>query len=293
MLPVGAGLRAPMSVGGGAGINPVELVVVRLYRTCAIVALIVSSALSNPKPASAAVNCGPFVSSPSGPVQTCDAGIPSQDLDVAARVEPDFQLQSQWCWAATISGVFAYYGHPVSQVRIVRDAYGGIFNMPGSPRAIMNSLNRPWVDDAGQPIRVTADIFTVNWMTAAQDLARSEPLIVGSVGHAMIVTATEYLRYPNGDGQTTSVIVRDPWPTNQRRRFLTPREASGSASTHPHPRFLTKPVPGTGTRGADHLAFAVGVFCGISLQLANRTPALFPGRNVKMFPSEPVGGFMM
>src|SRR5665213_936417 len=136
-------------------------------------------------------------------------------------------MRSQWCWAAAISGVFAFYGHPVSQARIVQQAYGGVVNMPGSPQAIMASLNRPWVDDAGVSFRVTADVYSANWVTAAQDLAQNQPLIVGSLGHAMVVTATEYWRMPNGAGQTQFVTVRDPWPTNPRRRQLTPREASG------------------------------------------------------------------
>jgi hypothetical protein len=178
-------------------------------------------------PAQAAIQCGPFESTPYGPAQTCDAGIPSQLLDVTAQIEPNVQLQSQWCWAAAISGVFAYYGHPVSQSEIVRAAYGDIVNMPGTPRAIMASLNRPWVDDAGRSFRVTADVFSSNWVTAAQDLARNQPLIVGSLGHAMILTAAEYTRFENGNGQMRSVIVRDPWPTNQRRRTLSPREAYG------------------------------------------------------------------
>jgi hypothetical protein len=200
---------------------------VRLYRIVLIVALIAASSLSSTTRASAAVNCGPFVQTEYGPVQTCDAGIPSQMLDITAHVEPDVQLQSQWCWAASISGVFAYYGHPVSQARIVQQAYGGVVNMPGTPRAIMASLNRPWVDDAGHSFRVSADLFSANWITATQDLARGQPLIVGSLGHAMVVSATEYRRFPNGVGQTQTVTVRDPWPTNPRRRYLTPREASG------------------------------------------------------------------
>jgi hypothetical protein len=197
------------------------------YRIWTIVALIVAGSLSDATPAPAAVNCGPFAPTAYGPVQTCDAGIPSQLLDITAQDEPNVQLQSQWCWAASISGIFAYYKHPVSQARIVQEAYGSVVNMPGTPRAIMASLNRPWVDDAGRPFRVSADLYSANWITAAQDLARGQPLIVGSLGHAMVVSATEYWRFSNGVGQTQSVTVRDPWPTNPRRRFLTPREAQG------------------------------------------------------------------
>ena len=89
-----------------------------MHRLCIVVALLVTSSLASATPASAAIDCGPFVQTAYGPVQVrAIAGIPSQFLDITAWVEPDVQLQSQWRWAAAISGVFAYYGHPVSQAR--------------------------------------------------------------------------------------------------------------------------------------------------------------------------------
>lgn len=198
-----------------------------MLRICVIAALLVAGCIATPLPAAANVRCGGYQPSSYGPAQLCDAGIPSGELDVTAQLEPNVQLQSNWCWAAAISGVFAYYGHPVSQARIVREAYGGIANLRGSAQAIMGSLNRTWVDDQGRSFRVTADTFSSNWMTAAQDLAQSRPLIVGSLGHAMVLTAAEYLRYANGAGEIRGVIVRDPWPTHPRRRALTPEEAAG------------------------------------------------------------------
>src|ERR1700693_1072082 len=35
------------------------------------------------------------------------------------------QQQSEWCWAASISMIWAFYGHPVSQAEIVDSVYGG------------------------------------------------------------------------------------------------------------------------------------------------------------------------
>lgn len=195
--------------------------------SCSLVAAFVAISIPASPLAAAAVQCGPYQPTSYGPAQVCEAGIPSPALDVAAMLEPNVQLYNEWCWAATISGVFAYYGHPISQQRIVGEAYGAIVNMPGTPQAIMQSLNRAWVDDAGRPFRVQSDIFSANWMTAAQDLAVGMPLIVASLGHAMIVTASGYQRFPSGAGQTTYVMVRDPWPTNPRRRALTVQEAAG------------------------------------------------------------------
>jgi hypothetical protein len=49
------------------------------------------------------------------------------EVDFARFAQEAFehQYQSQWCWAASISMVFAHYGHRVSQERIVREVSNG------------------------------------------------------------------------------------------------------------------------------------------------------------------------
>jgi Papain-like cysteine protease AvrRpt2 len=175
---------------------------------------------SHARPVLANVSCGAFQPSVTGPIQLCAAGIPSAALDVTAY---DRQQASEWCWAASISGVFAYYGHPISQQEIVSQAYGAIVNFPGTPQAIMASLNRSWTDENGNTFTSIATAYT-NKFTAAQDLANDEPLIVASLGHAMILTAVTYTRYPNGNGFIQSAKVRDPWPYNAQRRPLSQPE---------------------------------------------------------------------
>lgn len=60
-------------------------------------------------------------------------------------------------------------------------------------------------------------------MTAAQDLTNNMPLIIGTMGHAMVLTSLRYARDVNGNGQVNAAIVRDPWP-NRGRRVLTAQE---------------------------------------------------------------------
>jgi hypothetical protein len=71
-------------------------------------ALVATCTLLGTRPAAADVKCGRFSYTDYGMAQVCDAGIPSHELDVTAQLEPNVQLQSNWCWAAAISGVFAY-----------------------------------------------------------------------------------------------------------------------------------------------------------------------------------------
>ena len=154
--------------------------------------------------------------------QICQAGINSELAYVAAS-SVGGQHQSEWCWAASISMVFAYYDMDVPQEEIVRQAWGTIVNQPGQPLQILQSLNRNWVDANGQTFKAVGNVISANPVTAAQDLSNNMPLIIGTLGHAMVLTALTYIRFPNGSGQVTQAIVRDPWP-GQGVRVLTPQE---------------------------------------------------------------------
>lgn len=150
--------------------------------------------------------------------QRCAAGI---DGNVAAY---GAQENSQWCWAACISAVFAYYGYSVSQTSIVRDTWGAIVDMPGSPAQIVNDLNSGWVDRHGRQFRAYGDVLSANPITAAQDLANNMPLIIGSQGHAMVLYQLTYDRHMSGNGQVLDAQVMDPWPTSPRFRSMRPDE---------------------------------------------------------------------
>ena len=96
-------------------------------------------------------------------------------------------------------------------------------NLPGQPAQILADLNRPWADENGNAFLVAGDVLTANPMTAAQDLARDMPLIIGTLGHAMVLTSLEYARDPVGNGSVTAAVVRDPWP-GRGRRILSAQE---------------------------------------------------------------------
>jgi hypothetical protein len=130
------------------------------------------------------------------------------------------QRQSQWCWAACVSMIFGYYGRPVTQERIVEAVYGGRVNLPAaSGVTIAGQLNRNWEDDRGRPFRsrVTAaydfdaGVVALNNAMIVRELDREEPIVMGTVNHAMVVTAVEFVPTPMGPN-ITAVGVFDPFP---------------------------------------------------------------------------------
>jgi len=152
-------------------------------------------------------------------------------FDAFAQRVYEPQYQSQWCWAACISMLFRYYGHPVSQQRIVSEVYGVPANMPAMAGIVMaRQLNRRWVDDNGNAFtsQVTAaydfdarvNNVTNAWL--ASELNQNHPIVIGTGSHAVVVTAMQYYDTPVGPN-VVSVGVFDPWPY-VGARGLTPNE---------------------------------------------------------------------
>ncbi|HEY6873082.1 MAG TPA: papain-like cysteine protease family protein [Geobacteraceae bacterium] len=168
----------------------------------------------------AALNCQDLMNPPR---RVCGSGIPSDFIHVAATRNP--QYQSEWCWAACISMVFQYYGHPVRQDRIVTEAYGSVVNMPAQPWTLLAMLNREWVDDNGNKFTCVSTPGSTNTVAAANDLAVNMPLIIGTQGHAVVLTELQYAALYQqtpfgpqlGPVSITNAIVRDPWPGKGRR----------------------------------------------------------------------------
>lgn len=170
--------------------------------------------------ANAAQDCVPL----RGGGQRCIAGIKTHKLKHVAAL----QKRSQWCWAASISMVFGYHEHPLAQEQIVGRTYGGIVNMPAmNGRTITWALSRPWVDARGRSFQASVRVWDrqagqlgMSTADVIAELRADRPLIVGTRGHAMVVTAIEYDVSPWRGVSVVSVMVRDPWPGRGSRRLL-------------------------------------------------------------------------
>src|SRR5271163_354193 len=99
-----------------------------------------------------------------------------------------------WCWAASISMVFDFYGHPTDQKRIAATLYGNPPPCrPGDPRGMLSLLNRDWTDDSGDTFTCQStglyDYFAgVDNMTPQQvidSLDGGDPLFLCTTDHAM------------------------------------------------------------------------------------------------------------
>ncbi len=153
-----------------------------------------------------------------GPVRQCKAYLTAEP-GFQEILEP--QHESQWCWAASISMVFGFYGHPVSQERIVMETWGAPYNMPGTPEVIMSNLNKTWIDDNGMPFTVSGDTYSTNAYTSFNDLSCDHPVIIGTHAHAMVLTEMTYTSSQYYGDMVNSAGVLDPF---YGPRYLAPDE---------------------------------------------------------------------
>lgn len=182
-----------------------------------LIAMSAGSILAPTALARASQSCSVATQTPFGVMQRCTAGVDDISFQSAAQS----QHASEWCWAASISMVFDYYNHPVSQERIVNDVWGGIVNMPSGAPQILRSLNRRWTDDNGDRFQSFGDPLSANNLNAVLDLRQNRPLIIGALGHATVLTAlTSDINVQTNAWQVVQATVQDPWPTSGGERAL-------------------------------------------------------------------------
>jgi hypothetical protein len=154
-------------------------------------------------------------------------------VGVAVGVGTARQECAEWCWAACVEAVFRFHGHPVAQPRIVEKVFNsGICRAAIGPQ-IVEAIDGTWTDDRDNDFDAECEVL---WdaqfqfgrpdavVQAARELEAGNPLILGAMGHATLLTAMTY----SGNGilvQLNELIVRDPWPGNPNRRALTLVEA--------------------------------------------------------------------
>lgn len=152
------------------------------------------------------------------------------DFQSFAQQAYDTQKASQWCWAASVSMLFSYYKHPVSQQRIVQDAYGSIVNMPAvSGIVIARQINREWVDGNNKKFAAQltsaydydARVYNTNNMVLINELDQNRPFIMGTNNHAVVATAMQYYRTQYGPN-VVAVGVFDPLPGRGARGLTAP-----------------------------------------------------------------------
>jgi Papain-like cysteine protease AvrRpt2 len=126
-----------------------------------------------------------------------------------------------WCWAASLSALFGYFGHPIDQKRIVARYFPPPGITSGPPWVMRDALNTTWVDDQGNSFKVSSPITNlyppagptqVNNVDIIRALDNEIPVFYGDTTHAMVLVQADYFIAPDGTPQIVGGGAVDPYP---------------------------------------------------------------------------------
>lgn len=171
------------------------------------------------------------------PLQAAEIEIGGRKSAVRRRVwvENPMLIQQQcplWCWAASITMIFANLGHIIDQKQVVERVFGGLVCEPAETgRTMAYALSDTWTDVLGLPFRSRvvaaydqmAGVNRINNAFIVDELRANRALLYANRNHAMVMTAAEFTDTPTGPN-VYRVGVLDPYPTNKSFRSLTPLE---------------------------------------------------------------------
>jgi hypothetical protein len=161
-------------------------------------------------------------------VQGCRAQIALPSVLLAATL----QGCPEWCWAASVSTVFKFFGHPLDQQTIVMQKYGQVVCMPAlTSSQIAQDLSDTWTDQNGTQFTSSltaaydaqAGVLAINNAIIINELLHQRPLLYCNTHHAMVITAADYRPNPAGPS-IDGIGVVDPWPPSPRLHPLSPPE---------------------------------------------------------------------
>ncbi|MGB6688316.1 MAG: C39 family peptidase [Terracidiphilus sp.] len=161
-------------------------------------------------------------------VALCSANISFPQVALAAEI----QQCPEWCWAASISAVFNFFGYSVDQRTIVMRKYHQLVCAPSQTAAqIAAFLNTQWTDEStGNQFacRLTAafdamaHVGAINNAIIVNELLNQRPVMYCNLSHAMVIVGVTY--FPTPIPNIQSVTVMDPWPYSPRLHPLSAPE---------------------------------------------------------------------
>ncbi len=134
------------------------------------------------------------------------------------------QINSEWCWAASLQMVFNYNTISIRQDQIVQRTFGNLGNNPANDQIITGNLNNTNVDNNGKKYVVSAS-FNPGFPPAnvlISELNLQHPILIGyqssfNSRHVVVITACSFSQNPNPylPPIIKTIIVRDPFPYPQ------------------------------------------------------------------------------
>ena len=147
-------------------------------------------------------------------------GIPTAQFNFASAA----QLQTEWCWAASVQMVLNWYNVPVKQVDVVERIYGKPIDEAATEDAIRVALSGTAYDRKGHKVTMHADrrLGAPSAQLLISQMNEQRPMLITvhstkKMLHAVVLTSAEYVG-SGKDAHITALTFRDPNPVFKDRR---------------------------------------------------------------------------
>jgi hypothetical protein len=105
---------------------------------------------------------------------------------------PELQKTSVWCWAACLSLIFTYEGHPISQEQIIIQNFDSLENAPaGDFLNFEDRLNGEYIDANGKKFTSGATQIFLSG-EATRSLIDGFPILFKGIHHAFVQISVTY-----------------------------------------------------------------------------------------------------
>lgn len=124
------------------------------------------------------------------------------------------------CWLACLQMASKFHGYAVPVPNLLRDLYD---NKLGKTPWLDLSINtKPVHDDKNKPVQLVLETLQVRAAEAAELLSENNPLIIGSMGHPVLLTSMTYTGDLLGGMTLIDATVLDPAPGKGTRVVSSP-----------------------------------------------------------------------
>jgi hypothetical protein len=156
-------------------------------------------------------------------------GIPTAQFNFVSAA----QLQTEWCWAASIQMILNWYNIPIKQSDVVTRIYGKTVDSAASENAIRVALSGTAYDRKGRKVSLHTERKhgVPPTQLLIDQLSSRRPMLVTfhstpTMLHAVVLTSAEYVKDDKGI-RLTALTVRDPNPAFKGRHAAATIRVSG------------------------------------------------------------------
>jgi hypothetical protein len=119
-----------------------------------------------------------------------------------------FQKKTNWCWAASMEMIFDYWGHDISQEKIVKEVYGNEQDITINVQDMEKISYIPWQEGQSKIKMQLNKIYEI--ADVIKNLENDGPVIICTNKHAVVLKELQYYADSGKQIRINGAVINDP-----------------------------------------------------------------------------------